>query len=101
VEQLLKVCHLLLWPHMLKSAAGEASCVSPQFLEGWLRFLVACQKQVKSMQPEDQAVKVRQRPPPPRPAPACCLLPLFERRTDARSCSCGRPCLPCIGLPEP
>jgi hypothetical protein len=30
VEQLLKVCHLLLWPHMLKSAAGAPRAAPPE-----------------------------------------------------------------------
>ena len=99
VTLLLRVCHLLLWPHMLQHAAGahrpaapwlppcllhaaggpvcrrltcrsrpclpacllragEPSCISQQFLQGWYAFLVALQKNIRSMQPEDQGAKV-------------------------------------------
>ena len=58
MELVLKVCHLLLWPHLLRHAAGEASCVREAFLSAWHTFLMGLQKHIKNMQPEDQAVKV-------------------------------------------
>ncbi|PRW60750.1 FAM178A-like isoform X2 [Chlorella sorokiniana] len=58
VELLLRLCHLLLWPHVLAYVAGEASAVSPPVLQRWHDFLGAVQKNVRSMQPEDQNVKM-------------------------------------------
>ena len=55
---MLRVCHLLLWPHLLQYAAEEASCISEAFLSAWHAFLLGLQKHIKNMQPEDQAVKV-------------------------------------------
>ncbi|KAL4856914.1 hypothetical protein ACK3TF_002954 [Chlorella vulgaris] len=58
LELLLKVCHLLLWPHMLTHVQDEPSCMTAAFLDDWLRFLLGLQKHIKNLQPEDQAVKV-------------------------------------------
>lgn len=58
VEQLLKACHLMLWPQMLRHSAGEPSVVGDAFLAGWVAFLAALQKHVKSNEPEDKALQV-------------------------------------------
>ncbi|KAL4427733.1 hypothetical protein ABPG75_001831 [Micractinium tetrahymenae] len=57
VGLILKTCHLLLWPHMLSYAAGEASCASESFQAAWHGFLLATQKHIRSLTPEDQTVK--------------------------------------------
>lgn len=40
------------------SAAGEPSCIGDAFLSGWVAFLAALQKHVKSNEPEDKALQV-------------------------------------------
>lgn len=45
-------------PALLRCFAGEPSCVGAPFLQRWHEFLGTLQKHIKSMQPEDQNVKV-------------------------------------------
>lgn len=60
VELLLRTCHLILWPHVLKrwaSGRKKGNPVSDAFLTDWDGFLGSLQRNIKILQAEDQAVK--------------------------------------------
>ena len=62
VELLLKACNMLLWPQVMVSWRGGSTEGGPEpldagFLAAWSAFLTGIGRNIKALQPEDQAVK--------------------------------------------
>jgi len=62
VEILLRLCDLLLWPYILSSTGSSSKRVlgkiDPSVLREWSSCMYYVQRKIKTLNPEDQAVKV-------------------------------------------
>eukprot|EP00890_Picochlorum_soloecismus_P002786 jgi/Picsp_1/3508/NSC_06346-R1_---NA--- len=62
VEILLKLCDLLLWPYILSSTRSSSKIflgkIDPSVLREWSSCMYYVQRKIRTLNPEDQAVKV-------------------------------------------